>query len=323
MAGQTPRHAETLAGALYSCAMKNRRSSLVAILLFASPWIVAACKQEAAPEPGVTTSTALTIPSAAPTPSTSGAGGGWLSIASSNSAGTVASAAPSTILTASSNAKADGGAVASASASGSAKPGAKFTATQKTPAQLDPALAKETAPALFKAKFMTTKGDFVLEVHRDWAPNGADRFYNLVKLGYYNETRFFRVVEGFMVQWGIHGDRAVNKLWSENTFPDDPVKQQNTRGMVTFAKRGTPNSRSTQIFINFVDGNTRLDPMGFAPFAKVVEGMNVIDTLYKGYGEGAPGGKGPDQGRMQAEGNDYLKSDFDKLDWIKEAKIVP
>jgi peptidyl-prolyl cis-trans isomerase A (cyclophilin A) len=297
--------------------MNRRPSSLVAILFLSSPWVAAACKQEAAPEPGVTTST-VTVPSAAPKPSDTG--GGWMSIASSSgsaSAGSFASAAPSASLSAATKP----GASASATASASGKAGA-FTPTQKTAQQLDPANAKEKAPAVFKAKFVTTKGDFVLEIHKDWAPNGADRFYNLIKLGYYNETRFFRVVDGFMVQWGIHGDKAVNKLWQDNTFPDDPVKQQNTRGMVSFATRG-PNSRTTQVFINFVDGNTRLDGMGFAPFAKVVEGMNVVDSLYKGYGEGAPRGQGPDQGRMQGEGNDYLKKDFDKLDWIKTTMIVP
>ncbi len=304
--------------------MKNRRSNAVAILLFCSPWIVAACKQDAAPEPGVTSSTTVVIPSAAPTPSTSGAGGGWLSIQSaSGSAGSLASAAPdsgSASVAASSSAKRDGGApVASGSAPAKVGDG---KATQKTIAQLDPAMAKEQAPALFKAKFITTKGDFVVEVHRDWSPNGADRFYNLVKLGFYNETRFFRVVDGFMVQWGIHGDRAVNKVWQDNTIPDDPVKESNKRGYMSFAKR-TANTRTAQVFINYVDANTRLDGMGFPPFAKVIEGMNVVDSLYKGYGEGAPNGKGPDQGRMQAEGNDYLKKEFDKLDWIKETKIIP
>jgi peptidyl-prolyl cis-trans isomerase A (cyclophilin A) len=274
---------------------------------------------------GGSTTTTVTIPKAAPSTSTSAAG--WLGPATgSASASASATAAPVASLSASSSAKGDGGAVAAASpsASGSAKqtdgkPGAP---TQKTVQQLDPALAKEKAPATFKAKFITTKGDFVVEVHRDWAPNGADRFYNLIKLGYYNETRFFRVVDGFMAQWGIHGDRAVNKLWQDNTFPDDPVKESNKRGTMSFATRGA-NSRTAQVFINFVDGNSRLDGMGFAPFAKIVDGMNVVDSLYKGYGEGAPRGQGPDQGRMQAEGNDYLKKDFDKLDWIKETKIVP
>jgi peptidyl-prolyl cis-trans isomerase A (cyclophilin A) len=306
--------------------MKSRRSSLViSALLLASPWILAACKQEAAPEPGVTTST-VTIPAAPPSAS------GFMAIASSSasndkagsfaiaSASASASAAPVASLSASASAKP--GASASATASAATKPGdGKFTPTQKTAAQLDPALAKGKAPDVFKAKFITTKGDFVLEVHRDWSPNGADRFYNLVKMGFYNETRFFRVVDGFMVQWGIHGDAAVNKVWQNNVFPDDPVKESNKRGFVSFATRGA-NSRTTQVFINFVDGNSRLDGMGFTPFAKVVDGMNVVDSLYKGYGEGAPRGQGPDQGRMQSEGNDYLKKDFDKLDWIKETKLL-
>jgi peptidyl-prolyl cis-trans isomerase A (cyclophilin A) len=297
--------------------MNRRSSSLVAILLLSSPWLAAACKQEAAPEPGVSSTTTVTVPSAAPKPSDTS---GWMAIASSSSsasASATASAAPSATASAaaSSSAKSDGGA-----ASGTAD-AAKWKPTQKSAKDLDPALAKDKAPAVFKAKFITTKGDFVMEVHRDWSPNGADRFYNLIKLGYYNETRFFRVVDGFMVQWGINGDPAVNKLWQNNTFPDDPAKEHNTRGMVSFATRG-PNSRTTQVFINFVDTNTRLDGMGFTPFAKIVDGMNVVDALYKGYGEGAPSGRGPDQGRMQSEGNTYLSKDFDKLDWIKETKIL-
>jgi cyclophilin family peptidyl-prolyl cis-trans isomerase len=189
-------------------------------------------------------------------------------------------------------------------------------------ALLNPAAATERAPDTFKAKFTTTKGDFVIQVNREWSPNGADRFYNLVKIGYYNDTRFFRAVEGFMVQFGIHGDPAVNAKWRTARFPDDPVKQQNKRGYVTFAKSGMPNSRTTQIFINYVDENVKLDGMGFSPFGQVVEGMSVVDSLYKGYGEGAPGGKGPDQGRLQSEGNAYLDKSFPELDGVKRAEIV-
>jgi peptidyl-prolyl cis-trans isomerase A (cyclophilin A) len=189
------------------------------------------------------------------------------------------------------------------------------------PALLDPSKASETAPASFKAKFTTTKGDFVIEVHRDWAPNGADRFYNLVKMGFYDDTRFFRVIDGFMAQFGISGDPAVAKRWLDHGVPDDPVGHSNTKGMVTFAQRGTPGSRTTQIFVNLVD-NVRLDKSGFAPFGEIAAGMDVVNSLFKGYGEGAPGGMGPDQGHIQAEGNAYLDAKFPKLDGVKHAEIV-
>ncbi len=191
-------------------------------------------------------------------------------------------------------------------------------------ALLDPAAAKERAPDSFKAKFTTTKGDFVVQVTRAWSPNGADRFYNLVKIGYYNETKFFRAIEGFMVQFGIHGDPAVNTKWRNAQISDDPrANQSNKRGYVTFAKSGAPNSRTTQIFINYVDANAKLDGMGFTPFGQVVEGMSVVDSLHKGYGEGSPMGKGPDQSRVQSEGNAYLEKDFPLLDGVKRAEIVP
>ncbi len=185
---------------------------------------------------------------------------------------------------------------------------------------MDPSKLTETAPATYKARFTTTQGDFVIEVTREWAPAGADRFYNLVKNGYYDDTAFFRVVEGFMVQFGISGNPALNNVWREARIPDDAVKQSNKRGMVTFATSG-PNSRTTQIFINFVDKNTFLDGMGFAPFGKVTEGMEIVDKLYKGYGEGAPRGAGPNQMLIQSRGNEYLKAEFDKLDYTKKAVI--
>jgi peptidyl-prolyl cis-trans isomerase A (cyclophilin A) len=178
------------------------------------------------------------------------------------------------------------------------------------------------APDVFRAKFATSKGDFVIEVHRDWSPNGADRFYNLVKAGYYNDTRFFRVVSGFMVQIGIHGKPEINAAWNDQQIPDDPVVKSNLRGFVTFAKTGAPNSRTTQFFINFVN-NTNLDSMGFAPFGQVTSGMEVADALYAGYGEGAPRGQGPLQNRIQSEGNAYLVRDFPQLDFVKEATILP
>jgi peptidyl-prolyl cis-trans isomerase A (cyclophilin A) len=178
----------------------------------------------------------------------------------------------------------------------------------------------QTAPATFRARFDTTKGPFVIEVHRDWAPLGADRFYNLLQAGYYDDIRFFRVLDGFMAQFGIHGDPNVSATWRDQRIQDDPVKGKNTRGMVSYAMAG-PNTRTTQVFINYGD-NSRLDSMGFAPFGQVVEGMEVVDALYSEYGEGAPRGGGPDQGRMQMEGNEYLKKDFPKLDYVKKASIV-
>jgi peptidyl-prolyl cis-trans isomerase A (cyclophilin A) len=189
------------------------------------------------------------------------------------------------------------------------------------PSLLSPALLKDKAPAVFKAQFTTNRGSFVMEVHRDWAPNGADRIYNLVKAGFYDDTRFFRAIDGFMVQFGISGDPAVNTKWHDANLQDDPVKQSNKRAFVTFAMAG-PNTRTTQIFINYKD-NANLDGMGFSSFGQVVKGMDVVDSLYKGYGEGAPRGAGPDQGRLQQEGNAYLDTSFPKLDRVIRATIVP
>jgi peptidyl-prolyl cis-trans isomerase A (cyclophilin A) len=186
-----------------------------------------------------------------------------------------------------------------------------------------PEKATATAPAAYKAKFVTTKGDFTVEVHRDWAPQGADRFYNLVKMGFFTDLAFFRVIKGFMVQFGIHGDPKVAAQWKSAQIKDDPTgKQSNSRGMVTFATAG-PNTRTTQLFINY-GNNANLDSMGFAPIGKVIgDGMKVVDAIEGMYGEGAPGGRGPSQGRIQSEGNTYLKAEFPKLDYIKSASIVP
>lgn len=188
------------------------------------------------------------------------------------------------------------------------------------PSLMNPAALKAKAPDVYKAKFTTTKGDFVIEVHRAWAPLGADRFYNLVKNGFYDDAAFFRVLPGFMAQFGINAKPAVNKVWDKATISDDPVTQSNKRGYVSFATAG-PNTRTTQAFINFGD-NSRLDGQGFAPFGTVVEGMDVVDKLYSGYGEGAPGGNGPAQDRIQAEGNAYLDKSFPLLDKIKSATII-
>jgi peptidyl-prolyl cis-trans isomerase A (cyclophilin A) len=188
------------------------------------------------------------------------------------------------------------------------------------PAKLaSPAALTEQAPATYKAKFETSKGAFVIQVTRAWAPGGADRFYNLVKNGFFDDGRFFRNIAGFMVQFGLNADPALNAKWRVARIPDDKVTQHNTRGMITFATSG-PNARTTQVFINFGD-NSNLDGMGFAPFGRVVSGMDVVDKLYAGYGEGAPSGAGPDQNRIQREGNAYLTKDFPKLDFVKKATI--
>ena len=186
---------------------------------------------------------------------------------------------------------------------------------------LQPGSLKDKAPEVFKAKFATTQGDFVVEVYRDWSPYGADRFYNLVKNGFYTNASFFRVISGFMVQFGIPARPEVARAWANATIPDDPVKQSNVRGNITFATAG-PRTRTTQVFINFGD-NRGLDAQGFSPFGKVTEGMEVVDKLYSGYGEGAPSGNGPNQGRLTNEGKPYLDKNFPKLDSIKSASIVP
>ena len=187
----------------------------------------------------------------------------------------------------------------------------------------NPAALKEMAPAVYKVNFDTSAGMFEVEVHRDWAPNGADRFYNLVTNGFYDNARFFRVISGFMVQFGISGDPSVNAALRNARIPRDPVKQSNKRGYLSFAMQGGPNgpdTRTTQVFINFGD-NSNLDPIGFAPFGQVTKGMDVVGKIYSAYGEGAPSGNGPAQERVQSEGNAYLMKDFPKLDYIKKATV--
>lgn len=177
----------------------------------------------------------------------------------------------------------------------------------------------ERAPERFAVKLETTKGEIVIDVTRGWAPNGADRIHELVKAGYYTDVAFFRVISGFMAQVGISGVPAKNTLWRAKQIQDDPVRESNKRGRVTFAMAG-PNTRTTQFFINFRD-NRNLDKMGFAPFGQVRD-MEVVDSLYSGYGEGAPRGKGPGQGRLQKEGNAYLRAEFPNMDYIQKASIV-
>ena len=184
-----------------------------------------------------------------------------------------------------------------------------------------PEKAKLTAPEKFRVEFTTSKGNFIIEVTRAWSPNGADRFYNLVQLGFYDGIRFHRAIDDFMVQFGIHPEPAVNGAWYNAFIPDDPVVESNRRSYVTFAHAGK-DSRTTQIFISYVDKQRRLDKDGFSPFGKVVEGMNVVDSLYKGYGEMAPKGKGPNASRVQREGQAYLDAEFPKLDYIKQARVL-
>jgi cyclophilin family peptidyl-prolyl cis-trans isomerase len=176
-----------------------------------------------------------------------------------------------------------------------------------------------SAPDTFNVRFTTSKGDFVVEVISDWAPNGADRFYNLVRHGFYDGTRFFRALDGFMVQFGLHGDPAVTDAWQTERIMDDPVRQSNERGNVSFAMAGQ-DTRTTQIFINLAD-NPQLDEMGFAPIGRVIEGMDVVAQLHTGYGEGPPRGAGPNQVRLRAEGNAYLAREFPELDHVERAVV--
>jgi peptidyl-prolyl cis-trans isomerase A (cyclophilin A) len=169
------------------------------------------------------------------------------------------------------------------------------------------------APAVFKIHFDTSKGPFTVEVHRDWAPHGADRFYGLVTSGFYDDARFFRVVPNFVVQWGIHRDPKTSAQWQDRSIPDDPVTQSNFRGFLTYAMRG-PNTRTTQLFLSLAN-NAALDRQGFAPFGRVIDGMEVVDQLYAGYGEA------PQQPLIQTQGNEYLKSQFPQLDYIKSTKV--
>jgi peptidyl-prolyl cis-trans isomerase A (cyclophilin A) len=200
-----------------------------------------------------------------------------------------------------------------------AAPSAAAPSKVNRAALLSPSQLTEQAPASYRARFKTTRGDFVIEVQRDWAPLGADRFYNLVKAGYYIDTRFFRVIKGFMAQWGIHSDPQISSAWREMRITDDPVKQSNKPGFISFATGG-PNTRTTQVFINYAD-NSNLDQMGFAPFGRVTNGMDVVENLFGDYGEGAPRGRGPFQGRLQGEGEAYLAKEFPSLDRVLDTTL--
>lgn len=190
------------------------------------------------------------------------------------------------------------------------------------PALTNPDLAREQAPDVFRARFETDQGSFVIEARREWSPIGVDRLYNLVKIGFFDDTRPFRNIGDFMVQFGISGSAPVSKVWTHTRIPDEPVLLENRRGVVTFAKCGMPNCRSTQLFINHKD-NLMLDPQGFSGVARVVEGMDVVDKLYTCYGEGSPRGKGPRQDKIQELGNAYLDAGWPNLSKITRATILP
>jgi peptidyl-prolyl cis-trans isomerase A (cyclophilin A) len=187
---------------------------------------------------------------------------------------------------------------------------------KKEPASAQP----EPVPAVYRVRLDTSKGPVVIEVHRDWAPIGADHFHQLVRRGYYDGNRFFRVVRNFVVQFGISGNPETNRLWANANLPDDPVKQKNAKGTVTFARAGR-NSRATQLFVNLKDNSGQLDPDGFAPIGKVVSGWENVERFYRAYGEMAPQGQGPDPLKILEQGNEYLDSHFSRLDYINKATV--
>ena len=184
----------------------------------------------------------------------------------------------------------------------------------------DTAAMRRAAPDSFDVTFETGKGQFVVRAYRPWSPLGVDRFHYLVSNGYYDRVKFFRNIDDFMVQFGIHGDPRVNEVWRDLNIPGEPVKASNTEGMLTYAMGQSPDSRTVQLFINKAN-NSQLDGMGFAPIGKVISGMDVVMKLFSGYGEGAPRGTGPDQGRLNREGNSYLNTYFPQLDSIITARV--
>ncbi len=182
------------------------------------------------------------------------------------------------------------------------------------PSLMNPGSLKAKAPDMFKVQFITTKGPIMIEVHRAWAPIGADRFYNLVRAGFFTDAAFFRVVPNFIVQFGLSADPAVNKVWRTTNLRDDAPRESNRRGYLTFATAG-PDTRTTQLFINLKD-NAFLDSQGFTPFGNVIEGMDLVEKIYSGYGER------PDQGRITMEGKAYIDKNFPQLDRINSAKLL-
>lgn len=179
--------------------------------------------------------------------------------------------------------------------------------------------AVKPVPDVYRAVFDTSKGRFVVEVITSWAPEGAERFYRLIEQKFYDDARFFRVLPNFVAQFGINGDPKVSARWRNLTIADDPVTQSNKRGTLSFAMAG-PNTRTTQVFINLSD-NERLDDAGFAPFGRVVEGMEVVDKFFAFYRDGPPRGTGPDQALIEKLGNEYLETKFPRLDYIITARI--
>lgn len=194
------------------------------------------------------------------------------------------------------------------------------TAPQKKSESVKTAAKRTQSPATYIARLETSKGDIAIEVTRALAPRGADRFYELITDGFYDGTRFYRVLKSFVIQWGINGDPSISQLWANMKILDDPVKGHNTRGTITFARSG-PASRTTQVFINMRD-NRSLDKQGFAPFGKVTTGMEVLERLYT-YGEMAPRGAGPDPTQVELQGNAYLERSFPRLDYIRKATVKP
>ena len=197
-------------------------------------------------------------------------------------------------------------------------PEAEGPPDESHPALLIPALARDSAPSRFQVRFLTSKGVFVIEAERESAPHGVDRLYNLIRIGYFRDIAFYRAVEGFVVQFGVHGDPEINLIWADATIPDDPVRASNVRGSLSFAQEG-PRSRATQLFINLSD-NPGLDEH-FTPVARVVEAMTVVDALYTGYGELAPKGKGPRPALLTQLGNAYLKRQFPEMDYIETVEL--
>lgn len=197
--------------------------------------------------------------------------------------------------------------------------GAAFGCARR-PSPRHPARLTGQAADSYRVRFMTTKGPFTLQVTRAWAPLGADRFYHLVRSGFYDNAAFFRVRPGFVVQFGISAFPEVTKAWEKTEIPDDPVRQSNTRGRIAFATDG-PNTRTTQVYVNLAD-NSRLDARGFSPFGEVIEGMDVVERMYAGYGEGAPRGVGPDQKKIEAGGRVFLEREYPRLDVIRRARLV-
>ncbi len=180
---------------------------------------------------------------------------------------------------------------------------------------------KIVVPEVFRVKFETSQGDVIVEATRAWSPHGVDRFHELVRMRYFDQGRFFRVVPGFIAQFGVHRDFKVHDVWRNFFIVDDPPVQRNLRGTLSFAKSG-PDTRATEIFINLAD-NAILDDQRFVPFAKVISGMDAIDKLYSGYGDMRPEGKYIDPGRVEEEANEYLVQRFPKLDYIKRADFLP